>query len=86
MHSVSSFKQNFSKNYCYLQYQIIYIGFVNFNFIHIWPIFIPTQGVYSHLSHALKNTANQWPGEPSYIMRYPTGSIPPSFPEMAPKL
>ena len=36
--------------------------------------------LYYILSHALKNTANQWPGLPLHILRYAAGSIPLYFP------
>ena len=40
-------------------------------------IYIPS---YPHLSHALKNTANQKPGLPLHILQYGTGSIAFFFP------
>ena len=49
------------------------INLVLFDFVadSVWSIL---------LSHALKNTANQRPGLPLYILRYATGSIPLFFP------
>ena len=59
--------------YTILYYTILYYTILYYTILYYTILYYTI--LYYTLSHALKNTANQWPGLPLHILRYATGNM-----------